>query len=95
MLPKYRPPSHPGEILKELYMLPLGITQTELAKHLRCTRIALNEIINGKRGITPQMAYKLADAFNTPPELWLNLQMKMDLWAAGQKHKKIKALKVS
>ncbi|MBI4586722.1 MAG: HigA family addiction module antidote protein [Planctomycetes bacterium] len=94
-MPRNRPPSHPGEILRELFMKPLGFNQTQLARHLGCTRAALNEIVNGKRGITPLMAYKLADAFKTTPELWMNLPMKFDLWRAGQKHRKIAALKAS
>jgi len=95
MMPKNRRPSHPGEILKELYLDPSGVNQTQLANHLGCTRAALNEIINGKRGITPAMAFKLADTFGTTPELWMNLQTKVDLWKARQHHVKVPLLKVS
>jgi len=88
-LPKYRPPTHPGEILKYEFMEPLGITQTALAQHLGCTRPAINEIINGKRGITPEMACKLADAFGMSVEFWAGLQSDHDLWHALKKHKHI------
>lgn len=92
MLPTNRTPSHPGEILKELYMEPLNLTQSALAEHLDCTRTALNEIINGKRGISPQMACKLADAFKTTPELWLNLQRDHDLWVTRKNYKPIRSI---
>lgn len=89
MLPTNRTPSHPGEILRELYMEPLELSQGILAKHLGCTRVALNEIVNGHRGITPQMAFRLADAFKTTPELWLNLQRDFDLEQVRKSHKTI------
>lgn len=92
MLPKYRNPSHPGEILRDLYMEPLGLTQTRLARHLGCTRAALNELIHGRRGVSPQMALRLADVFKTTPQLWLNLQMDYDLWKAQQQHKSLPAI---
>jgi addiction module HigA family antidote len=81
-----RTPSFPGEILKELYMEPLGLTQGQLAQHLNCTRSAINEIINGRRGISVEMACRLGDAFGTSPELWLNLQRTYDLWLVRQTH---------
>ena len=87
-----RPPSHPGEILWEIYMQPLGLTQTSLAKHIGSTRTAINEIVNGKRGISPEMAFKLADAFRTTPELWLNLQRDRDMWEARQNYEPIPAI---
>lgn len=89
MLPKNRKPSHPGEILKELYMEPLGLTQQGLADHLGSTRAAISEIVNGRRGVSPEMALKLADAFSTSPELWENLQRDYDLYRAKAKHKTI------
>lgn len=87
-----RTPSHPGEILNELYMEPLGLTQAALAEHLGCTRTAINEIVRGKRGISPEMACKLADAFKTTPELWLNLQRDYDLYQTRKSHKPVKAI---
>jgi addiction module HigA family antidote len=92
MQPKHQNPFHPGEILQELYLEPLGLSQGIVAKHLGCTRAALNEIINGRRGISPKMACRLADAFNTTPELWLNLQRDYDLWQVRKTHKKLSAI---
>jgi antitoxin HigA-1 len=92
MLPKHRNPSHPGEILKELYLEPLSLTQGQLAAHLGCTRAAVNEILNGKRGVSPEMACRLADAFKTTPELWMNLQRDYDLAQVRKTHKKLSAI---
>lgn len=89
MLPKSRKPSHPGEILRELYMEPLGLTQQELAEHLGCTRAAISEIVNSRRSISPEMALKLADAFLTSSEMWENLQRDYNLHKAKAKHKPI------
>ena len=88
MLPKKRAPSHPGEILQEEFLKPLGITQTAFAKHLGWSHAKINEIISGKRGVTPEAALSFSDAFGTSPELWMNLQKNHDLWIAQQSHKK-------
>ena len=88
MLPKNRPPTHPGEILQEEFLDPLGITQTAISKHLGWSHAKVNEIVSGKRGITPEAALSIADALGTSPELWLNLQKNYDLWEALQTHKK-------
>jgi addiction module HigA family antidote len=93
MLPKYRAPNHPGEILKEEFLEPMGITQTFFAAHLGWTHAKVNEIINGKRGITSEVALSLADAFGTSPDLWLNLQKNYDLWHAQKRHEKRKRIK--
>lgn len=79
----YNPP-HPGEVLKEMYLKPLGLTVTRAAIALKVTRQALSELINGKTGVSPQMALKLSKAFNTTPDLWLNMQYKYDLWRTKQ-----------
>lgn len=96
MLERGMPPVHPGEILKYECMEPLGLSVTATAKALGATRNAISEIINGRRGISPEMALKLAKAFNTTPEVWNNLQNRYDLWQAkqniGDKLKKIKPL---
>jgi addiction module HigA family antidote len=92
MLPTNRQPTHPGEILKELYMGPLGLTQTQLAQYLGIARNGLNEIINGKRSVSPEMAFKLGDAFGTGPEMWMNLQTNYDLYVAGKTHKPLKKI---
>ena len=78
-------PPHPGEILKELYMQPLRLTITEVALGLGISRKALSELINGKYGISPEMAMRLAKAFSTTPESWLNLQQQYDIWEARKK----------
>ncbi len=86
-------PPHPGEIIKEAYLEPLGLTVTEAAKALKVTRKTLSAIINGKAGISPVMAIKLSKAFNTTPQLWLNMQQSYDLWHA-QKEINISKVKV-
>jgi addiction module HigA family antidote len=77
----YNPP-HPGETIKEAYLEPLGLTVTETAKALKVTRKTLSAIINGRAGISPAMAIRLSRAFNTTPQLWLNIQQSYDLWHA-------------
>jgi len=84
-----RPPTHPGEILKEEFLEPLGITQSHLAKALRTSFRAINELVNKKRGITTEMALKLAKYFGTTPQLWLNLQNQYDLYKVSVKKKEI------
>ncbi len=73
-------PPHPGEILRELYLAPLNLTITEAAKGLLLTRKTLSSLVNCRSGITAEMALKLAKAFNTTPESWLNLQQRYSLW---------------
>ncbi len=73
-------PPHPGDILYELYFEPLKLSITDAAEKLLITRPNLSAIINGKAGISPQMAVKLGRAFNTTPHYWLNLQANYDLW---------------
>lgn len=94
MLPKYRRPTHPGKILKEEFLDPMNLTQTNLAKHLKWTHAKVNEIINGKRGITIETALSLADTFSTSVEFWLNLQQNYDLWQAQQEHDSVPKLKM-
>ena len=80
-------PPHPGEVLKELCIAPLGLTVTDAAKGLDISRKTLSSIINGKAGISPEMAVRLSIAFNTSSESWLNQQTQYDLWQA-EKHRK-------
>jgi len=80
-----RKPTHPGEILKEEFLKPLGISQMRLTEDLDTTFRTVNEIINEKRGISPEMAIKLSRYFSTSPELWLNLQNQYDLYKAKEK----------
>ncbi len=79
------PPTHPGEVLKEIYLEPLGISVTELAGNIGVARRTVSLIIKGHSGISAEMALRLSKAFNTTPELWLNLQRSHDLWYASQK----------
>ena len=79
MLPKNRIPTHPGEILQEEYLIPLGLTQVALARHLGISVQRVNELIRGKRGITPETAWLLSQALGTTPEFWINLQTSHDL----------------
>lgn len=82
MLPKNRPPTHPGEMLLEEFLKPLGMSQTELAERIHVSYPRVNEIINGKRGVTPDTALRLSKLFGTTPEFWLNGQRNWDLWHA-------------
>jgi addiction module HigA family antidote len=76
-------PAHPGEVLKEMYIEPLGLTITEAAQRLGVPRQTLSQIVNGKAGISPVMALRLAKAFEqTSPQFWLNMQNQYDLWQA-------------
>ena len=79
---KNRKPTHPGAIIRHDYMEPLGLTVTALAAHLGISRKHLSQVLNERAGVTSGMALRLAGAFNTSPELWLNLQRKRDLWEA-------------
>lgn len=90
MLPKKRPPTHPGQMLLKEFLEPAGITQKAFAKHLGWTYARLNEIINTKRGMTADSALSIAEAFKMEPEFWLNLQRDWDLWHAQQQHKRVK-----
>jgi addiction module HigA family antidote len=81
-LPTNRPPTHPGEMLLEEFLVPLGMTQTELAERIGVSYPRINEIVNGKRGITPDTALRFSQLFGTTPEFWLNGQRNWDLWHA-------------
>ena len=79
MLPKNRISTHPGEILKEEFLKPLEITQKFLADSLNISVQRINELINGKRGITPDSAWLFSRFFDTTPEFWMNLQVSYEL----------------
>ena len=79
-----RKPTHPGEVLLEDVIKPLGITITEAAQDLGISRKTLSELIHGKCGLSPEMAVRIAKATNTSPESWLAMQTKLDLWQAMQ-----------
>lgn len=88
MIELNRQPTHAGEILKEEFLEPLGMTQSHLAKALHTSFRAINELVNEKRGITTEMALKLAKYFGTSPQLWLNMQNQFDLYKVSMKKQK-------
>jgi len=79
MIPKNRIPAHPGAVLLEEFLEPLGLTQVRFCRHLGIPTQRVNEIIKGKRGITPDTAWLFSQALGTSPEFWLNLQNNYDL----------------
>jgi addiction module HigA family antidote len=92
MIPAKRIPIHPGEILEEEFLKPLGISQVAFAAHLGVPVQRINELVRGKRGVTPETAWLLSQALNTTPEFWLNLQMTFDL-AQNRPRRKVQALR--
>jgi len=88
-------PPHPGEVLRELCLDPLGLSVTESAEALGVSRKTLSAILNGRANISPEMAVRLSIAFGTTAESWLNQQMQYDLWIAEQSRKKLKVKKLS
>lgn len=87
-------PPHPGEIIRELCLEPLGLSVTDAAQALGVSRKTLSSILNGRSGISPEMALRLSKAFNTSPESWLNQQVQYDLWHARKASKGIKVKKL-
>ena len=79
MIPENRVPTHPGVILSQEFLVPLGISQVALAAHLGVPVQRINELVRGKRGITPETAWLLSQALDTTPEFWINLQATYDL----------------
>ena len=90
-------PPHPGEVIRELCLEPLEISVTAAARALGVTRKALSELFNGRSGVSPAMALRLAKAFDTTAESWLNLQQQYDLWQARRtvSVSKVKRLKAA
>jgi addiction module HigA family antidote len=88
-----RKPTHPGEVLNEDVIKPLGLTVTEAAKRLGVTRKTLSALLNGKASLSPEMAVRIAKATKTSPESWLYMQAKLDLWTAARKSPKVQPLK--
>ena len=78
-IPKDRGPTSPGEMLLEEFLKPFGMTQVELAGRIRVPYVRVNELVNGKRRVTPSTALRLAKVFGTSPEFWLNGQLALDL----------------
>lgn len=79
MLPENRIPTHPGEILLEEFLVPMNVSQVAFAAHIGVPTQRVNEIVRGKRGVTPETAWLFAEALGTSPEFWLNLQTNYDL----------------
>jgi addiction module HigA family antidote len=88
-------PPHPGEILRELCLEPLGLTVTQAAEALGISRKSLSAILNGRAGISPEMAIRLSIAFDTTAESWLRQQLQFDLWKAEQKRGQLQVRKLS
>ena len=94
-MPKNRAPVHPGEILEQDYRIPLGLTQQQFADRLGIDRVRYSAIARGKRSVTPNTALRLARVLDTSVEVWLRLQMMVDLYAAkhGDDASEIEALR--
>jgi addiction module HigA family antidote len=88
-------PPHPGEILRELCLVPLNLSVTDAAASLDVSRNTLSAILNGRAGISPQMAVRLSIAFDTSAESWLQQQMQYDLWRAEQSRKQLRVRKLA
>jgi len=88
-------PPHPGRIIREECIEPLGLTITEAAARLGVTRQALNNVINGKAGVSPEMSIRLSKAFGSKPDVWLGLQMEYDLAEAEKHAGKIKVRRIA
>lgn len=88
-----RRPTHPGVIIRDDYLTPLSLTIKDLAANIGVCRKTLSKIINGHGGVTPDLALRLSKAFDTTPELWLNLQRNYDLWEAANRSSAWKAVK--
>jgi len=87
-VPTHREPTHPGEMLREEFLIPMGITQRELAQALHVPYQRVNELVNRKRGMTPSTALRLAKFFGMSADFWMNLQLRWDLYQAQQAESK-------
>ena len=83
-VPTQRAPTHPGEMLAEEFLVPMGLTQRELANAIHVPYQRINEIINGRRGMTPSTALRLAKFFGVSADFWMNIQLRWDLYHAQQ-----------
>jgi addiction module HigA family antidote len=81
-VPTHRTPTHPGEMLLEEFLKPMGFTQRDLADAIHVPYQRINEIINGRRGMTPSTALRLSKFFGVTPDFWMNLQLRWDLYFA-------------
>ncbi len=93
-IPTHREPTHPGDMLLEEFLVPMGITQSDLAEAIHVPYQRVNEIVNKKRGITPSTALRLAKFFRVSEDFWLSLQLRWDLYKARElEAKEIKAIR--
>ena len=94
-IPTNGPPTHPGEMLLEEFLKPLGMTQAELAEKIGVSYPRINEMVRGKRGVTPDTALRLEQLFGMEAQFWLNLQLAWDLYRASHSRaaKKIRKIK--
>jgi addiction module HigA family antidote len=83
-IPTHRAPTHPGEMLLEEFLIPMEITQRQLAEAIHVPYQRINELVNGRRGMTPGTALRLAKFFGVSPDFWMNLQLRWDLYHAQQ-----------
>lgn len=88
-IPTNRTPTHPGEMLLDEFLSPLGLTQRELADAIHVPYQRVNDLVNGRRGMTPNTALRLAKYFGNTPAFWMNLQLRWDLYFAQQEERKI------
>ena len=88
-------PPHPGEVIKSLCLEPLGVTVTQAAEALGVSRKTISAILNGRAGISPEMAVRLSIAFSTTAASWMNQQTQYDLWHAEQQRKRLRVMKLS
>ena len=88
-VPANRQPTHPGEMLRKEFLEPLNLTQKQLADSIQVPYQRINEIVSGKRGVTPSTALRLAKYFGMSPDFWLNLQIKFDLYSAQKKEREV------
>ena len=92
---KMHNPPHPGEVLRELCLQPLGLTVTDAARSLGVSRKTLSSILNGRAGISPEMAVRLSLAFGTTAESWMTQQVQYDLWHVERRRKTLRVAKLS
>ena len=91
MFPESRQPVHPGEVLKQEFLEPLGMSQRQLAQTICVPYQRVNELVNGRRGVTLSTALRLSKLFGTTPEFWLNLQRQYDLWRVQRQEAEVLA----
>lgn len=88
-------PPHPGEVLREFCLEPLGVSVTDAARALGVSRKTLSSVLNGRAGISPEMAVRLSIAFDTSAESWLNQQIQYDLWQAEKRRKSLRVTRIA